>query len=121
MAGMKHDAGKNRLDLMFFGALWEIGRVHTMGAEKYADRNCESGLCYSRVLAAALRHVFKWAVGHKVDEESGLHHLAHAAWGIMMLLHMELLPLNYAAFDDLPDYREAIPNASEARAKGTDA
>lgn len=112
MAGLRYNEGKNRLDLLSIPALWEIGRVYTAGAEKYADHNWAKGLSYSATLGCALRHIFKWAVGHPRDEETGCHHLAHAAWNLIALLHFEMQPERYAKFNDLPDYRTAVPNES---------
>lgn len=106
----RHNKGKNRLGLISFPALWEIGMVYTKGCEKYDVRNWEKGLPYSQGLDCALRHIAKWAVGHRNDTETGLHHLAHAAWNIIALLHMELCTRRYSQFADLPLYREAIPN-----------
>jgi len=110
--GLRYDEGKNRLDLLSIPALWEVGLVSTKGCVKYADRNWEKGMSYSRTLGCALRHLFKWAAGHKWDEETGLHHLSHAAWNVMALLHFELMPERYGEFDDLPDYSGAVPNSS---------
>ena len=112
MSGKRYDQGKNRLDLLSFCALWQVGAVGTRGSVKYADRNWEGGMCYSRTLGCALRHIFKWAVGHKYDEESGLHHMAHAAWNIMALLHFEMNYDQYKEFDDIPDTRTNVPNES---------
>lgn len=112
MAGDRYDEGKNRLDLLSIPALWEVGRVYTRGCQKYEDRNWEKGLGYASTLGCAMRHIFKWVAGHKLDEETGLHHLAHAAWNILALLHFELLPEKYKQFDDLPDYTAAVPNES---------
>jgi hypothetical protein len=60
--------------------------VYTHGAEKYADRNWENGLHWSRIFAAIMRHLWKWWSGEDDDRESGLPHLAHAAWGCFALL-----------------------------------
>lgn len=109
---LRYNEGKNRLGLMSIPALWQIGLVYTRGCDKYAERNWEKGLPYSQALDCALRHIFKWAAGHKWDAETGLHHLAHAAWNIIAALHMELSPDKYGRFDDLPNYRSAISNES---------
>jgi hypothetical protein len=88
--GRKDDQGKNRLDLLPFTALEEVGKVLTHGASKYGDHNWKKGMKWSRLLGAALRHVFAWASGAGKDSESGLSHLAHAACCILMLLEYEL-------------------------------
>jgi hypothetical protein len=83
---VKYDNGKNRLDLIPVFPMWEIGRVYTFGATKYADDNWRSGLAYRRIFGAVLRHLYRWWSGEDIDDESGLPHLAHAGWGILTLL-----------------------------------
>jgi hypothetical protein len=113
--GIRYDKGKNQLALMSVPALWEIGLVYTMGAQKYADRNWEKGMPYTKTMDAALRHIFKWLAGHRNDEESGLHHLAHAAWNLIALLHYELAGNYDRALDDRSvSSQYAISNSSEA-------
>lgn len=82
----KLDAGKNRLDLLDPFALEEIGRALTHGAQKYGEHNWRRGLAYSRLYAAALRHLFAWWRGEELDSETGLSHLAHAGCCVMFLL-----------------------------------
>ena len=77
-AATKHDTGKPRLDLIPPEAIDALGAVLTMGAAKYGDRNWEQGLTYSRVFAAAQRHLWAFWRGEDVDPESGLSHLDHA-------------------------------------------
>ena len=84
--GVKLDAGKPRWDLLPFDALDEVAIVLDYGAQKYAARNWEKGMAWGRLLAAALRHLAKWAIGHDLDAESGLPHLSHAACCVLMLL-----------------------------------
>ena len=90
MSGCKYDIGKLRLDLLPFDALEEVGRVLTTGADKYGDRNWERGMSWSRLLGAALRHIFAWAMRSGPDAESGRSHLAHAACCVLFLLSHEL-------------------------------
>lgn len=84
--GIKHDDGKLRMDLVPQGALFELAKVYTYGAKKYGDNNWRKGLKWGRVLAAIMRHLGKWAMGEERDKESGLLHLAHAAWGCFTLI-----------------------------------
>jgi hypothetical protein len=111
---VRYDKGKNRLALMSIPALWEIGQVYTMGAVKYKDRDWEKGMPYTKTMDAALRHVFKWMAGHRNDEESGLHHLAHAAWNLIALLHYELGNYDMGLLDDRSITSKHVPNSSEA-------
>ncbi len=90
MSGCKYDIGKLRLDLLPFDALEEVGRVLTTGADKYGDRNWERGMAWSRLLGAALRHLFSWAMRSGRDAESGRSQLAHAAADILFLLAYEI-------------------------------
>ena len=41
------------------------------------------------VFGCILRHVWKWFRGEKFDDESGVHHLAHAAWNCLTLMSYE--------------------------------
>ena len=88
--GLKFDAGKARWDLLPFAALNQVAQVMTFGAGKYGDRNYEKGMKWGRLLGAALRHLSKWARGMRMDDESGLPHLAHAAACCLMLLALTL-------------------------------
>ena len=87
--GVKHDEGKPRMDLLPPEALREIADVLALGAQKYDAHNWRRGFAYSRLLAAALRHVFSWAGGEDKDPESGKSHLAHAACCLMFLITFE--------------------------------
>ncbi len=49
------------------------------------DRNWEKGMDWHKLYAPIQRHLWKWWQGEELDEESGLHHLAHAACDILML------------------------------------
>ena len=84
-AAMKFDGEKVRLDLLPITPLIGIGKVLTYGAKKYAARNWEKGLAWSRCYAAALRHLFAWWSGETNDPETGLNHLDHALCEIMFL------------------------------------
>ena len=82
----KDDAGKLRYDLMPPFALNELVRVFSCGAEKYGERNWEAGLDWSRLYAAAQRHLWSWWAGEDADPETSLNHQAHAAWYCLALL-----------------------------------
>jgi hypothetical protein len=69
-----------RLDLVPPEPLWEVARVYGFGAMKYDDHNYLKGYAWSLSYAALLRHITQWANGESDDPESGLSHLAHAAW-----------------------------------------
>lgn len=85
VSGTKDDAGKPRMDLLPFDAVEGVARVLGYGAAKYAPRNWEKGMVWGRLIAAALRHLFAFALGEDRDPESGLPHLDHAACCILFL------------------------------------
>jgi hypothetical protein len=87
---VKFDSEKVPLDLLPFEALVEVGKVLNFGAKKYARHNWRKGFHWSRLLGAALRHLFSWARGEDRDPETGLSHLAHAACTVLFLLSHEL-------------------------------
>ena len=84
--GVKHDAGKERFDLIPPWPLLELAKIYTVGAAKYGDRNWEKGITWGRVFAAIMRHLWQWLCGEDNDPEDGLSHLAHAAWGCLTLM-----------------------------------
>lgn len=85
--GVKDDAAKLRMDLIPADSLRDLADVYTMGAKKYADENWRKGIEWKRIYGAILRHLTLWFLGQDVDLESGLSHLAHAAWGCFTLLN----------------------------------
>lgn len=96
---LKKDNDKARWDLLPIPALRHVVDVYTFGVKKYEARSWERGMAYSRVYAALLRHVTAWWTGENFDKESGLHHLAHAAWNCLALLTYEMTGLGT---DDRP-------------------
>ena len=90
MEGVKHDQGKARLDLLPPRSIEAVGHVLTHGATKYAPDNWRHVEGWRwRYAAAALRHVFAWLRGERLDEESGLPHLAHATCCLLFLLELD--------------------------------
>lgn len=88
--GKKFDVGKPKLSLIPPAALVEIGKVLTLGAEKYAPGNWRKVRPWSRYSDAALRHLYAWLAGEDQDQEWGLSHLAHAGCCILFLLALQL-------------------------------
>ena len=88
--GLRHDTGKVRLDLLPAEWVWGLGQVMTAGALKYAPRNWEKGMAWSKVLGPMLRHTFKWMAGEIYDAETGCHHLAMVAWNALALMVYQL-------------------------------
>lgn len=81
--GLKYDSEKNRLDLLSPRWIDGVGAVLTFGAKKYAAHNWRKGLERSRLLGAALRHIFAYLKGEDYDPETGLLHLHHASCCLM--------------------------------------
>lgn len=93
--GVKRDRGKHRMHLL--GPLWRplraVVRVLEFGAAKYAENNWQnvreedgSAPPIKRYGNALQRHVAHFQEGKMIDEESGLHVLAHAACDALFLL-----------------------------------
>lgn len=87
MAAIKDDTEKLRYDLIPSYALEELAKVYTYGAKKYAPRNWEKGLKFSRLFSALMRHSWAYWKGEDTDPETGLHHMAHAAFSCLALVH----------------------------------
>lgn len=66
-------------------ALLVLGEVYGMGAEKYERFNFRKGYNWSLSYDALFRHVLASLDGEDLDQESGLPHLAHAAWHCLNL------------------------------------
>jgi len=100
--GTKYDDGKIPHDLWSADALEETAKVLAFGAKKYGAYNWAKGINYSRVFSATLRHLWSFWRHKKNDEETGLHHLAHAMCCLMFLLHYEMNRRKYKEFDNRP-------------------
>lgn len=91
----KHDSGKLRYGLMPPLAEREMVEVLTFGAQKYSVgnwRNCDD---LSRYVDAALRHISAYRMGQQKDEETDLHHLAHAMCCLSFIVDIEMgAPIN---------------------------
>lgn len=68
--GVKFDGGKPKMELISFIALEGLARVLTKGALKYASRNWENGMAWSRPAGALLRHfsLFMQGIDYDIDE-----------------------------------------------------
>lgn len=88
--GRKDDGGKPPLHLIAPDFLYAIAEILDFGAKKYAPRNWEKGMDWSRVYRAAIGHLFDWFMRKGPDPETGKSHLWHAACCIMFLVCYEL-------------------------------
>lgn len=88
--GVKFDAGKVRMDLVPFDAVFAAAAVFTYGAIKYDDWNWAKGMRKGRLVSALLRHTGAYMMGEELDDESGLPHTWHMLACVMMLVSGEL-------------------------------
>jgi hypothetical protein len=85
MPAIKHDTGKAPIDLIDPQWLIGVAEVLGFGAQKYSAHNWRKGMNWSRLYAAAQRHLLTFQSGEITDPESGHPHLYHAACNLMML------------------------------------
>lgn len=67
-------------------ALMEVAEVAGFGGQKYERYNFAKGYKWSLSYDALQRHLHLFWAGENRDKESGLFHLAHAAWHCLALL-----------------------------------
>ena len=99
LEGVKFDQDKPRPELIAPELIDALSLVLTYGAKKYADRNWEKGMSWSRPFGALMRHMWAWWKGENKDPETGFSHLAHAACCLMFLITYET---RKHTFDDRP-------------------
>lgn len=75
--GQRKNEGKLRYDLIHPVANKGLVSVLTKGAEKYAERNWEKGMKWSKVIASLKRHLAAIEQGEDYDEETGELHADH--------------------------------------------
>jgi hypothetical protein len=87
--GRKDDTGKAPYDLLAPEFLTATAEILAFGAAKYAPRNWEKGMAWSRPFSALMRHMWSWWAGEQTDAETGKSHLWHAACCLMFLVAYE--------------------------------
>ena len=88
--GKKFDDGKPMLSLLPPSAVEEVGKVLSHGASKYGKENWKLvNDFHDRYISACLRHIMQYQNGEVEDEESGLHHLAHAICSLMFIVQVD--------------------------------
>ena len=97
MAIREPSVGKGRFDLISPFATDRLAKWYEAGSLKYADRNWERGIPFSRYLDSAKRHINKFEMGLE-DED----HVAAACWNLFAIMHHQ--ELNQRCLDDLPHY-----------------
>lgn len=93
---------EQRFDLIPSAPLWTLAEVYGRGATKYADRNWEKGYRWGLSFAACMRHLWLFWRREDNDKETGLPHLAHAAWHCLTLLQFSQDCDKYGKLDDRP-------------------
>lgn len=93
--GKKSDTGKLRYDLVLPEFEDMLAAALTFGANKYGANKYGANTwqnidnAENRYYAALRRHISAWRKGEKLDPESGLSHLAHAASNSMFLMYCD--------------------------------
>jgi transcription elongation factor Elf1 len=89
----KHDGDKVPVELLPSEALEEIAKVLAFGKKKYDAWNWAKGFKWTRLIGAAIRHLYAYQRGEDKDPESGLSHIAHAGCCILFLLQYDISKL----------------------------
>ncbi len=85
--GIKFDSGKPDYSLLPPNALEDVVKVLTIGAKKYDRHNWKKlDNINDRYFAAAQRHLWALQRGETFDDETGIHHGAHAICCMMFLV-----------------------------------
>ncbi len=90
-----------RMALLPWESLLAVAEVYGFGAEKYAPDNWRKGYDWDLSFDALQRHLAAFWTGEDRDPESGLPHLAHAAFHVLTLLAFSLSG-RYAELDTRP-------------------
>lgn len=77
--GLRFNDGKLRYDLVNPQAHEGMVEILTFGANKYAERNWEKGMAWSKVISSLKRHLAAIEKGEDYDKESGKLHADHVA------------------------------------------
>lgn len=97
-----------------------IAEVFGFGAQKYDDHNWRRGYEWSKSYDALQRHLTAWWDGEDIDPESGLSHLGHAGFHILVLATWERLDGQGSQFDDRHTFnRPECPGADGEECDGS--
>ena len=83
---VKFDDEKTRYELLDPLFLEGVAKVLTFGAIKYSANNWLKCLSVMRYFGALQRHLWKWALGYDLDEETKISHLYHAGCCLMFMI-----------------------------------
>ena len=91
LKSVKYDGNKVRMELLPLDALYEVAKVLTYGAKKYAPNSWQNlDQAKERYTGALLRHLTQAQKGEKLDSESGLSHVTHMTTNAIFLLWHEI-------------------------------
>lgn len=99
---LRYDGGKSRVDLIDPNFILALGDHYQRGAKKYAERNWEKGMLFSRCYASAQRHLLAFWSGEDTDAETGTLHVVAVAWNMAAIHHYMNDPALREKFDDRP-------------------
>lgn len=108
--GLRKDTGKLRVDLIPADVQKELAKVLTFGAKKYAERNWERGMPWSKAAGPLDRHWLDFKLGLRVDPESKCLTIAHVLCNAVFLCAWELRGLQ--GLDDLEPFARALVGVS---------
>ena len=93
---------KAPLSLIYPKFLEEMARVLKGGEEKYGPQNWmnKSGLPWEALSDSTMRHILEFTSGARIDKDSGLHPLVHAACNCMMLYYYDTHRTKYGVQDN---------------------
>lgn len=81
---------KTRWDLLPIRPLEQAARVMTFGVSKYGDTDTwRTTYTTTDCYASLMRHLVSWRKGEVLDDESGLHHMAHIIARACLLMEIE--------------------------------
>ena len=91
----RHNEGKTEFSyiLDWPRAMAALTWVCAFGARKYKRKQWKlGGKPDEEYLDSAMRHIFAHVNGERTDPESGCLHIAHAAWNLLSLLELNVIP-----------------------------
>lgn len=88
---IKNDGAKPDLALVPLVAMEAAAKAFMVGEKKYGRYNYTNGMEASRLVAAALRHLFAWNEGEENDPADGQPHLGSVIACCAMLLRQQQL------------------------------
>lgn len=86
---IKLDNGKLEYDLFEPKEYKKLIEILTFGKNKYGKGNWKKCDDKMRYYNALIRHLEKWRMGEKIDDESGKEHLAHVLTNAYFLLYLD--------------------------------